>query len=137
MQVDSSANADEPELQLITDAILAKSTSEQLLEIIQNGAIFVQAILNRTKLLTGPDGESQIIEQVVHVFKGSETEEDFDKVQKVLAKLCQINCVSNRSVIEWSCNSIARKPATVGYEDLVLEFNLIIQALNREASLKW
>ena len=107
MQVDSSANADEPELQLITDAILAKSTSEQLLEIIQNGAIFVQAILNRTKkslehlktsverykkvfdeLLTGPEGENQIIEQVVFVFKGAEAEEDFDKVQKVLAKLC-------------------------------------------------
>ena len=107
MQVDSSANADEPELQLITGAILAKSTSEQLLEIIQNGAIFVQAILNRTKkslehlktsverykkvfdeLLTGPEGENQIIEQVVFVFKGAEAEEDFDKVQKVLAKLC-------------------------------------------------
>ena len=77
MQVDSSANADEPDLQLITDAILAKQTSQQLLEVIQNGAIFVQAILNRTKkslehlktsierykqvfeeLLSGPEGEN-------------------------------------------------------------------------------
>ena len=60
---------------MITDAILAKQTSEQLLEIVQNGSIFVQAILNRTKkslehlktsverykkvfdeLLAGPDG---------------------------------------------------------------------------------
>ena len=81
------ASADEPELQLITDAILAKQTSEQLLEIIQNGSIFVQAILNRTKkslehlktsveryrkvfddLFSGPDGQAQIIDQVVQVF---------------------------------------------------------------------
>ena len=59
----------------------------------------MQAILNRTKkslehlktsverykkvfdeLLTGPEGENQIIEQVVFVFKGAEAEEDFDKV---------------------------------------------------------
>jgi len=56
---------------------LAKQTSQQLLEVIQNGAIFVQAILNRTKkslehlktsierykqvfeeLLSGPEGEN-------------------------------------------------------------------------------
>jgi len=49
MQVDTGANSDEPELLLITDAIVAKNTSEQLLEVIQNGSIFVQAILNRTK----------------------------------------------------------------------------------------
>lgn len=61
------------------------------------------------ELLSGPEGENIIIEQVVHVFKGSQTEEEVDKVQKVLAKLCQINCVSNRSVIEWCCNSIAAK----------------------------
>ena len=74
------ASADEPELQLITDAILAKQTSDKLLDIVQNGSIFVQAILNRTKkslehlktsvdrykkvfdeLLSGPDGQSKII----------------------------------------------------------------------------
>ena len=84
-----------------------------MLEIVQNGSIFVQAILNRTKkslehlktsveryrrvfdeLLSGLDGQSQIIEQVIHVFKGR-TEEENDKVEKVLAKLCQINCISN------------------------------------------
>jgi hypothetical protein len=43
------ASADEPELQLITDSLLAKESSERLLEVIQNGPVFVQAILNRTK----------------------------------------------------------------------------------------
>jgi hypothetical protein len=43
------ASADEPELQLITDSLLAKEPSERLLEVIQNGSVFVQAILNRTK----------------------------------------------------------------------------------------
>ena len=93
------ASADEPELQLITDAILAKQTSDQLLDIVQNGSIFVQAILNRTKkslehlktsvdrykkvfdeLLSGPDGQSQIIDQVVHVFKGHASLDNQDKV---------------------------------------------------------
>jgi len=116
----------------------------------------VQAILNRTKkslehlktsverykkvfddLLSGPDGQSQIIEQVVLVFKGKSTEEENDKVQKVLSKLCQINCVSNLAVVEWACNSINSKESTVDYDNLVLEFNMIIQALEREASLKW
>lgn len=141
---------------MITDALLAKQSSEQLLEIIQNASIFVQAILNRTKkslehlktsverykkvfddLLTGPDGQSQIIEQVVLVFKGKSSEEENDKVQKVLSKLCQINCVSNLAVVEWACNSINAKESTVDYDNLVLEFNMIIQALEREASLKW
>lgn len=71
---------------------------------------------------------------MVHVFKESE---DSEKVEKVLAKLCQINCVSNQAVIEWACNSIGSKDPMVGYEDLVLEFNVIIQALQREASQKW
>ena len=88
-------------------------------------------------LLSGPDGENTIIEQVVSVFKGQQTEEEVDKVQKVLAKLCQINCVSNRSVIEYCCNSINAKQASTSYDDLALEFNLIIQALQRQASLKW
>ena len=34
MAVENEPTADEPELQLITDAILAKSSSEQLLEVI-------------------------------------------------------------------------------------------------------
>lgn len=81
---DGTAVADEPEMQLITDAILAKHSSEQLLEIIQNGQVFARAILNRTKkslehlktsieryrkvfdeLFVGVDGQKQIISQVV------------------------------------------------------------------------
>ena len=73
---------------------------------------------------------------MIHVFKGR-TEEENDKVEKVLAKLCQINCISNQAVVEWACNSINAKEATVSYEDLSLEFNMIIQALQREASQKW
>ena len=71
------------------------------------------------------------------VFKGKNTEEDNDKVEKVLAKLSQINCISNHSITEWACNSIAAKEATVSYEDLSLEFNMILQALQREAAQKW
>lgn len=116
----------------------------------------MQAILNRTKkslehlktsverykkvfdeLLSGPDGNSQIIEQVVHVFKGGSSEEENDKVEKVLAKLCQIDCISNHAVIEWACNSISTKDATISYENLNLEFNMIIQALQRQAAQKW
>ena len=70
---------------------------------------------------------------MIHVFKGR-TEEENDKVEKVLAKLCQINCISNQAVVDWACNSINAKEATVSYEDLSLEFNMIIQALQREAS---
>jgi len=65
------------------------------------------------ELLSGPEGERQIIDQVVRVFKGQLTEEDFDKVQKVLAKLCQISCVSNHAVVDWACASIASKEAAV------------------------
>ena len=148
-------SADEPELQLITDALLAKQSSEQLLEIVQNSSIFAQAILTRTKkslehlkkayegykkvfndLLSGPEGHSSIIDQVIKVFNKPGSE-DNDKVEKVLTKLCQINCISNRSVVEWACNSINAKSEDVAYSGLVLEFNLIIQALQREASLKW
>ena len=71
---------------------------------------------------------------MVHVFKQTD---DSDKVEKVLAKLCQIDCISNKAVVEWACNSINAKDATVSYEDLVLELNIIIQALQREASNKW
>ncbi len=71
------------------------------------------------------------------MFKGKSSEEDNDKVQKVLSKLCQINCISNMAVVEWACNSIKEKEANVEYSCLVLEFNMIIQALQREASLKW
>ena len=70
----------------------------------------------------------------MHVFKDAE---DNDKVEKVLAKLCQINCISNHAVVEWACNSIAAKDPMVSYSDMELEFNVIIQALQREASLKW
>ena len=63
--------------------------------------------------------------------------DDSDKVEKVLAKLCQINCISNRAVVEWACDSINAKEGSVGYEGLVLELNIVIQALQREASLKW
>ena len=41
------------------------------------------------------------------------------------------------AVVEWACNSIKDKEASVDYSGLVLEFNMIIQALEREASLKW
>ena len=74
-----------------------------------------------------------LIEQVIKVFN-KPRQEDNDKVEKVLTKLCQINCISNRSVIEWACNSINAKQGDVTYQGLVLEFNLIIQALQREAS---
>ena len=47
------------------------------------------------ELLSGTDGQSQIIDQVIHVFKGKASLEERDKVEKVLAKLCQINCISN------------------------------------------
>ncbi len=71
------------------------------------------------------------------MFKGKSSEEENDKVQKVLSKLCQINCISNMAVVEWACNSIRDKETSVDYNGLVLEFNMIIQALEREASLKW
>ena len=90
-------------------------------------------------MLAGQDGQTQIIEQVIHVFKGQSSLEETDKVEKVLAKLCQINCISNQSVIEWACNSINSKEAAAAasYEDLGLEFNIILQALQREATQKW
>ena len=105
----------------------------------------MQAILNRTKkslehlktsverykkvfdeLLAGTDGQSQIIDQVIHVFKGKASLEERDKVEKVLAKLCQINCISNQAAIEWACNSINTKEATIGYAGLELEFNIVL-----------
>lgn len=107
-------SADEPELQLITDSLLAKEPSEKLLEVIQNGSVFVQAILNRTKkslehlktsveryrkvfdeLFQGNEGQQQIIQQVVQVFMGNKTIDDYDKIFKVLQKLSQINCITN------------------------------------------
>ena len=120
----------------------------------------MQAILNRTKkslehlktsveryrkvfdeLLSGSDGQAQIIDQVVQVFKG-----ETDKAEKVLAKLSQINCINNQAIVEWACNSINTKPpssttsdaaATSSSQDLGLEFNIILQALQREATQKW
>lgn len=73
----------------------------------------------------------------MHVFKGQSSLEDRDKVEKVLAKLCQINCISNHAVIEWACNSVNTKGATVSQDDLALEFNIILQALQRESTQKW
>lgn len=111
-------SADDPELQIITDALLAKESNEKLLELIQNGSVFVQAILNRTKkslehlktsverynkvfesLFQGVEGQKEIIQQVITVFGST----DRDKAEKVLQKLCQISCVSNQAVIEWAC----------------------------------
>ena len=96
-------SADDPELQIITDALLAKEPIEKLLEVIQNGPVFVQAVLNRTKkslehlktsverylavfeaLFQGIEGQKEIIAQVVVVFGTS----DYDKCMKVLQKLC-------------------------------------------------
>ena len=131
------ASADEPELQLITDSLLAKEPSERLLEVIQNGSVFVQAILNRTKkslehlktsierykkvfdeLFRGVEGQMQIIEQVINVFVGKRTADDYDKILKVLQKLCQINCITNQSVIQWTIQSIDKKGAVESFEDV-------------------
>ena len=150
------STADEPELQLITDALLAKESSERLLEVIQNGSVFIHAILNRTKkslehlktsverykkvfdeLFQGSEGQQQIIEQVIVVFLGKRTGDDYDKILKVLQKLCQINCISNQSTIQWALNSINNKSDQASAEDVRLEFDIICQALQRESSQKW
>ena len=91
---------------------------------IQNGSVFVHAILNRTKkslehlktsverynkvfetLFQGIDGQKEIVQQVITVFGQT----DKDKSEKVLQKLCQINCISNRAVVEWACESLEKK----------------------------
>ena len=96
---------DDPELQIITDALLAREPNERLLEVIQNGSVFVQAVLNRTKkslehlklsverydgvfkaLFEGIEGQKEIVQQVITVFGKSDREKGF----KVLQKLCQI-----------------------------------------------
>lgn len=74
------------------------------------------------------------------MFKQSSEEggiNDTDKIEKVLAKLCQTGCISNQAVIEWACNLISQKDAAVSYEGLSLEFNMIIQALQRQSIQKW
>jgi len=112
----------------------------------------VQAILNRTKkslehlktsverynqvfeaLFKGIEGQKEIIAQVIHVFAGN----DRDKAEKVLQKLCQINCVSNQAVIEWACASIEGKANVTAWSEVSLEFDIILQALQRESALKW
>lgn len=112
----------------------------------------MQAILNRTKkslehlktsverynqvfeaLFKGIEGQKEIIAQVIHVFAGN----DRDKAEKVLQKLCQINCVSNQAVIEWACASIEGKANVTAWSEVSLEFDIILQALQRESALKW
>ena len=102
-------------------ALLAKESSEKLLDIIQNGGVFVQAILQRTKkslehlktsvdryylvfeaLFQGIEGQKEIVQQVITTFGTA----DRDKVDKVLQKLCQIELISNQAVVEWACQSI-------------------------------
>ena len=56
-------------------------------------------------LFVGIEGQKEIIQQVVSVFAKT----DRDKAEKVLQKLCQINCISNQAVIEWACASIEGK----------------------------
>ena len=62
---------------------------------------------------------------------------DRDKVEKVLQKLCQIECISNQAVIEWACQSIEKKAGVTQWNDVSLEFDVIEQALQRESSMKW
>lgn len=128
----TDSSADEPELQLITDSILAKDSSDRLLEVIQNGPVFVQAILNRTKkslehlkvsvdryrkvfdeLFTGLDGQEQIVDKVYEFYvikaakgQASTDNDEGEKMLKVLQKLCQINCISNQAVISWAIKSL-------------------------------
>ena len=56
-------------------------------------------------LFQGIEGQKEIVEQVVKVFGQT----DKDKSEKVLQKLCQINCISNRAVVEWACESIEKR----------------------------
>ena len=145
-------SGDDPELQIITDALLAREPTEKLLEVIQNGGVFVQAVLNRTKkslehlktsveryqpvfeaLFQGIEGQKEIIEQVVVVFGTS----DYDKCMKVIQKLCQIGLTSNQAVVEWACGSIAQKKDVKSFDEVSLEFDAIEQALQRESSMKW
>lgn len=147
-----AATADDPELQIITDALLAREPTEKLLEVIQNGPVFVQAVLGRTKkslehlktsverytpvfeaLFQGIEGQKEIIQQVITVFGHS----DRDKCMKVLQKLCQIGLVCNQAVIEWACQSIEKKNDVPSWNDVSLEFDSIEQALQRESSMKW
>ena len=88
-----------------------KSNSRRILLSTHGGWIFrMDKVLNRTKkslehlktsverynevfetLFKGVEGQKEIIGQVIHVFGGN----DRDKAEKVLQKLCQINCISN------------------------------------------
>jgi hypothetical protein len=44
--------------------------------------------------------------------------------------------VSNQAVIEWAVRSIKAK-GSFNYESMAQEFELILQALQRQSSLKW
>ena len=59
-----------------------------------------------------------------------------DKNSKVIQKLCQIKVVSNQAVIEWAVRSIKAK-GSFNYESMAQEFELILQAMQRQSSLKW
>ena len=62
---------------------------------------------------------------------------DRDKAEKVLQKLCQINCISNQAVIEWACAALEGKDNVTEWSEVSLEFDIILQALQRESALKW
>jgi len=73
----------------------------------------------------------------VFVVPANASEESRDKANKVLQKLCQINVLSNNSVIEWALQSLQTKGKLESIGAASLEFDLIKEALSRESNLKW
>jgi len=53
------------------------------------------------------------VQQVITVFGQT----DRDKSEKILQKLCQMNCISNRAVVEWACESIEKKTQNESWAD--------------------
>jgi len=139
--------AENPETQIILDALLAKEPSEKIIEIIQSEQVFIYCILNKCKkslehlkqsiekyrkvfttLYSSAKAQRQIIELIVGVFGPSKNDEMRDKASKVIQKLCQIKVLTNQAVIEWAASSIQAKGAA-NREDVSQELELVLQAL--------
>lgn len=142
--------ADNPETQIILDALMAKEPSEKLLELIQSEQVFIYCILTKCKkslehlkgtvdkyrkvfssLYASAKSQKLIIDMVMAVFGPTENYEMRDKATKVIQKMCQIRVLSNQVVIEWALAAIQTK------EHCSAELWLVLQALQRQSKLKW
>jgi hypothetical protein len=134
--------ADNPETQIILDALMAKEPSEKLIEIIQTEQVFIYCLLTKckkslehlkqsvekyrkvfTSLYASTKAQRLIVEMVLAVFGPAENDEMRDKAAKVIQKLCQIRVLSNQTVIEWAVANMQSKGSKL------IELDLILQAL--------